>query len=398
MSNLSLPCKELFSLPDDLLYLDGNSLGPPLRNSADQAAQVVREEWGKELISAWNTAGWMSLPATVANQIAPIVGAPPDSISAGDTLSIKAYQALAAALQMRPDRKIVLSDAGNFPTDLYIAQGLIDLIDKSHELQTPPPEGVLDSITDEVAVVYLTHVDYRTGRMHDMKGITEKAHRVGALTIWDLAHSVGAMPLALEEVRTEFAVGCTYKYLNGGPGAPAFIYVRPDIVTSIDPAIAGWMGHRSPFAMSLKYDPVHSVERFRIGTPSVVQFKLLQQALNIWQGINLNEVRKRSILLSELFIDEVESRCPMLNLASPRPPERRGSQVSFSFSNAYSVVQALLDRGLIGDFREPDIMRFGITPLFLDENDMVRAAQTIEQVMNDETWRQPKYEVRNTVT
>ncbi len=398
MKTISLPCKELFSIPSHLVYLDGNSLGPPLRDSAELAAHVVSEEWGKELINAWNTEDWISLPVTVSNQIAPIVGAPQDSISAGDTLSIKAYQALAAALQMRPNRQIVLSDSGNFPTDLYIAQGLIDLIDKSHKLLTPAPEEVLDNITEEVAVVYLTHVDYRTGRMHDMKTITEKAHRVGAVTIWDLAHSVGAVPLELQETQTEFAVGCTYKYLNGGPGAPAFIYVRPDVVTSIDPAIAGWMGHKSPFAMSLKYDPVHSVERFRIGTPSVVQFKLLQRALKVWQALDMKEVRKRSVRLGELFIDEVESRCPMLTLASPRSSAARGSQVSFSYANSYSVIQALSDLGLIGDFREPNIMRFGITPLYLDEGDITRAARIIEQVMGDETWRRPQYEVRKTVT
>ena len=213
-----LPKKELFDIPSGTVYLDGNSLGPPLRNTSEQAVEVINDEWGKELIQAWNSADWMSMPRVVGDQVAPVIGAGPGTVAMGDTLSIKAYQALAAALSMRPDRKVILSDSGNFPTDLYIAQGLIDTLDRGHKLLTPPPEQVTDLINEDVAVVYLTHVDYRTGRLHNMDAITRRAHEHGAVTIWDLAHSAGAVPLEIQESNTEFAVGCTYKYLNGGPG------------------------------------------------------------------------------------------------------------------------------------------------------------------------------------
>lgn len=397
-SKSSLPRKELFEIPKGIIYLDGNSLGPPIRGSTDCADQVISEEWGKELIKAWNTAGWMSLPQSVGNQIAPVIGVSPDTVATGDTLSIKLYQALAAALSLRPDRKILLSDAGNFPTDLYMAQGLIDTMDKGHRLRTPSPEEVLDSLDENVAVVFLTHVDYRTGRVHDIDTITRRAHEVGAVMIWDLAHSAGALPLSIGNSNAEFAVGCTYKYLNGGPGAPAFIYVRPDIVTSITPALTGWLGHQDPFAMELTYRPSASTDRFRIGSPSIIQFKLLELAMNVWEGVDMTELRASSIALSSLFIEEIERRCSMLTLVTPRDPERRGSQVSFASDDGYAIMQALIERGVIGDFRQPNIMRFGIAPLYLAENDIIEAAQILEEIMIDEIWRDPKFQLKKEVT
>ena len=393
-----LPKKELFDLPSGTVYLDGNSLGPPLRNTSKQAVEVINDEWGKELIQAWNSADWMSMPRVVGDQVAPVIGARPGTVAMGDTLSIKAYQALAAALSMRPDRKVILSDSGNFPTDLYIAQGLIDTLDRGHKLLTPPPEQVFDLINDDVAVVYLTHVDYRTGRLHNMDAITQRAHEHGAVTIWDLAHSAGAVPLAVRETNTEFAVGCTYKYLNGGPGAPAFIYIRPDIVNSIRPALSGWLGHKDPFAMNLQYDPALSTERFRIGTPPVIQFKLLHFAMKIWERIEMSDIREASIGLGELFIQEVESRCPTLQLVSPRNALNRGSQVSFASDDAYAIIQALIAEGVIGDFREPNILRFGIAPLYLDKGDIVRAAEILEHVMHSQCWREAQYQQRKQVT
>ena len=393
-----LPKKELFDIPSGTVYLDGNSLGPPLRNTSEQAVEVINDEWGKELIQAWNSADWMSMPRVVGDQVAPVIGAGPGTVAMGDTLSIKAYQALAAALSMRPDRKVILSDSGNFPTDLYIAQGLIDTLDRGHKLLTPLPEQVTDLINEDVAVVYLTHVDYRTGRLHNMDAITRRAHEHGAVTIWDLAHSAGAVPLEIQESNTEFAVGCTYKYLNGGPGAPAFIYIRPDIVNSIRPALSGWLGHKDPFAMNLQYDPALSTERFRIGTPPVVQFKLLHFAMKIWEHIEMSDIREASIGLGELFIQEVESRCPTLELVSPRNALNRGSQISFASDDAYAIIQALIAEGVIGDFREPNILRFGIAPLYLDKRDIVRAAEILEQVMNSQSWREPQYQQRKQVT
>ncbi len=395
---MSLPKKHLFDLPEGVIYLDGNSLGAMPKGAVERASQVITQEWGNDLIRAWNTADWMSLPTRVGDRIAPLIGAPEGSVATGDTLSIKVYQALAAALKMVPDRRVILSDSGNFPSDLYIAQGLIGTIDKGYELRTPAPEDVLDAITDEVAVVMITQVDYRSGRMHDMTAITQKAHSVGAVMIWDLAHSAGAVPVEIAATNAEFAVGCTYKYLNGGPGAPAFIYVRPDLTTSVQPALAGWMGHDAPFAMEPGYRPAMSIERMRVGTPPIIQLSILDQALSAWEGVSMSEIREASIKLSETFIREVEARCPQAVLASPRDPAQRGSQVSFAFPDGYAAMQALIDHGVIGDFRAPDIMRFGFTPLYLDEADVIRACEIMETIFAQELWRDPKYQTRSRVT
>lgn len=393
-----LPRKDLFELPEGVIYLDGNSLGPLPRGAASRAATVITHEWGDQLIRAWNTADWITLPKRVGDRIGRLIGAPEGTVATGDTLSIKVYQALAAALKMRPDRRVILSDNGNFPTDLYMAQGLIGTIDKDYELRTPAPQDVAAAITSDVAVVMLTQVDYRSGRMHDMAAITKAAHEAGAVMIWDLAHSAGAVPVDMAGSNAEFAVGCTYKYLNGGPGAPAFIYARPDIVDSIQPALAGWMGHDAPFAMELGYRPAMSTERLRVGTPPIVQLSLLDAALDVWDGIGMDEIRAASIALSDLFIKEVEARCPQLTLASPRDPALRGSQVSFAFSDGYAAMQALIDRGVIGDFRAPDIMRFGFTPLYLEPDDIRAAAECMEEVLGKELWKDPKYQVKSKVT
>ena len=393
-----LPRKDKFDLPEGLIYLDGNSLGPLPKGALARAETVIREQWGQQLIRAWNTAGWMELPVKVGDRLAPLIGAPKGSVATGDTLSIKVYQALAAALKMRPERKVILSDSGNFPSDLYMAQGLIETIGGDLSLKTPAPEAVIDAIDETVAVVMLTHVDYRTGRLHDMRAITEAAHRAGAVMVWDLAHSAGAMALDVEGCGAEFAVGCTYKYLNGGPGAPAFIYARPDLIDAVEPALAGWMGHDAPFAMDPNYRPARDAERLRVGTPPIVQLSILDAALDAWDGVDMQALRQASMRLSDLFITEVERRCPALTLASPRDANQRGSQVSFAFEHGYAAVQALIDLGVIGDFRAPNIMRFGFTPLFLDEDDIRKAAALIERVTRDELWRDPKYQTRSRVT
>ncbi|WP_108837912.1 kynureninase [Tateyamaria sp. Alg231-49] len=395
---VSLPRKEMFDIPEGVIYLDGNSLGVLPKGAVERASSVIRDEWGGQLIKAWNTAGWMALPSEVGDTIAGLIGAPEGSVATGDTLSIKVYQALAAALKMRPDRRVILSDSGNFPSDLYMAEGLIKTIDKGYELQTPAPEDVLEAISDEVAVVMLTQVDYRTGRMHDMDAITAAAHAAGAVMIWDLAHSAGAVPVDVAGCNAEFAVGCTYKYLNGGPGAPAFIYARPDITLGLEPALSGWLGHAAPFAMEQAYRPAMSTERLRVGTPSVVQLSILQEALKVWEGVDMADLRAATVALSETFIAEVEARCPTLSLASPRDANIRGSQVSFAFEHGYPAMQALIERGVIGDFRAPNIMRFGFTPLYLEEAEIIRAAEIVEEVINTEVWREPKYQVKSRVT
>jgi kynureninase len=390
--------KERFDLPEGIIYLDGNSLGPLPANAVESVTRAIKQEWGVELIRAWNSAGWISLPQRVGDKIARLIGAPAGSVATGDTLSIKVYQAVAAALKMRPDRRVILSDSGNFPSDLYMIGGLIETIGGDYRLLTPAPDEVSQHIDDTVAVVILTQVDYRTGRMHDMEALTRKAQDADAVVIWDLAHSAGAVPVDLAGCGAEFAVGCTYKYLNGGPGAPAFIYVRPDIINDVKPALAGWMGHDAPFAMELSYRPAMSTERLRVGTPAIVQLSILDQALDLWDDVEMSDVRDVSVRLTAMFIEGVEARCPDLQLASPRQSELRASQVSFRFEHGYEAIQALIDHGVIGDFRAPDIMRFGFCPLFVGEDDVVNAIEIVAQVINERLWDNPKYRIRSKVT
>ncbi|WP_445943295.1 kynureninase [Roseicyclus sp.] len=395
---MSVLRKHLFDLPEGVIYLDGNSLGPLPKSVPARVAQAVTGQWGAHLIKGWNIDGWMAQPSRVGDRVGRLIGAQPGSVVMGDTLSIKVYQALSAALQMRPDRRVILSDSGNFPTDLYMAEGLIRHLGGTHRLHTVSPEAVMDNITNEVAAVMLTQVDYRTGRLHDMGAITRAAHAAGAVMIWDLAHSAGALPVDLAGSGAEFAVGCSYKYLNGGPGAPAFIYVRPDIADRIDPALAGWLGHAAPFAFDLDYRPAPGVERMRVGTPPVLQMTALDAALDVWEGVDMDALRAASIALSERFIAEVAARCPDLVLASPRDAQQRGSQVSFHFAHGYAAMQALIAHGVIGDFRAPDIMRFGFTPLYIDEDDVTRAAEILARIITDRLWDDPAYHARQAVT
>ena len=394
----NLPVKHLFELPQGVIYLDGNSLGPLPKSVTPRISEMISQEWGEQLIRGWNYAGWMEQPLRVGNRIAALIGAAEGSVVVGDTLSIKVFQALSAALEMRPDRKVVLSDSGNFPTDLYMARGLLDTLDKGHELRIVAPGEVAANIDESIAAVMLTEVDYRTGRKHDMDAITRIAHAKGAVVIWDLAHSAGAVPVDLARSNCEFAVGCTYKYLNGGPGAPAFVYVRPDIMAQVRPVLSGWLGHDAPFAFELDYRPAPGIERMRVGTPPVIQMTALEEALKIWDGVDMQALRQRSMDLSDLFIARVEAQCPQLTLASPRNAQERGSQVSFAFENGYAVVQALVDHGVIGDFRAPNIMRFGFTPLYIDKEDVERASDILQEILDKRLWDKPTYRQTNRVT
>ncbi|MBO9446482.1 kynureninase [Ruegeria sp. R14_0] len=390
--------KAKFDLPEGVVYLDGNSLGPLPRAAAARVNEMLVSEWGQMLITGWNKAGWMALPTGLGDRIGQLIGAEPGSVVTGDTLSIKVYQAVASALDLYPDRKVVLSDNGNFPSDLYMVEGLLRSLGSDYELRVVAPEDVADNLTDDVAVLMLTEVDYRTGRMHDMKTLTELAHANGTMTVWDLAHSAGAIPVDLAGCNADFAVGCTYKYLNGGPGAPAFIYVAPRLADKAQPALSGWLGHEAPFAFDLDYRPGHGIERMRVGTPPIIQMTALSAAMDIWDTADIHDVRAKSIELTELFIHRVESTCPDLTLASPRDPARRGSQVSFRFENGYAVMQALIARGVIGDFRAPDIIRFGFTPLYIDEHDVEQAVETLADIMSNRLWDAPEYMVRQRVT
>ncbi|WP_425084989.1 kynureninase [Ruegeria profundi] len=390
--------KAMFELPEGILYLDGNSLGPLPKAVDARLHQTATQEWGQMLITGWNKAGWMGLPTGLGDRIGRLIGAEEGSVVVGDTLSIKVYQAVASALELNPNRKVVLSDNGNFPSDLYMADGLLRSLGAEYELRVVAPEEVAENITEEIAVLMLTEVDYRTGRMHDMKALTELAHANGVVTVWDLAHSAGAIPVDLAGCNADFAVGCTYKYLNGGPGAPAFIYVAPRLSDRVRPALSGWLGHEAPFAFDLDYRPGSGIERMRVGTPPVLQMAALSAAMDVWDMAEMADVRAKSIELTELFIAKVEATCPGLILASTRDPAQRGSQVSFHFAEGYAAMQALIARGVIGDFRAPDIMRFGFTPLYVDENDVEQAAEILADIITNNLWDQPEYKIRQRVT
>ena len=393
--------RPLFHLPEGVVYLDGNSLGPMPKATPERLSRMVEGDWANELIGGWNGgwdgAGWMSAPTALGDRIGRLIGAPEGTVVCGDTLSIKVYQALAAALDMRPDRRVILSDSGNFPSDLYMADGLIRSLQRGHELRVVEPEEVADAIDESVAVLMLTEVDYRTGRLHDMRALTARAHEAGALAVWDLAHSAGAIPVDVQDADADFAVGCTYKFLNGGPGAPAFIYLLKRHMEAAQPALQGWLGHAAPFAFDPDYRPDPGIARMRVGTPPMLQLAALDAALDVFERTTMDALRARQIALSERFIAAVEGSTD-LALASPRDPHRRGSQVSFRHAEAYAVMQALIADGVIGDFRAPDILRFGICPLYNGEGDIDRAADTLARILRDGTWDRPEHRARKAVT
>ena len=390
--------RAMFDLPDGVIYLDGNSLGPLPKTAAARVAQAVTAEWGQLLITGWNKAGWMDQPSRIGDRIAKLIGAEPGTVVMGDPLSIKVYQALASALEMNPSRRVILSDTGNFPSDLYMAEGLCRTLGQGYSLKTVAPEDLSDAIDDTVAVTLITEVDYRTGRLHDMAALTARAHAHGALTVWDLAHSAGAFPVHLAACRADFAVGCTYKYLNSGPGGPAFIYVAPRHADVARPALSGWLGHEAPFAFDPSYRPGAGIDRMRVGTPPVLQLAALEAALDIWDHADIADVRSQSLALTDRFIAGVEATCPTLTLATPRAHDHRASQVSFRHPDGYAIMQALITRGVIGDFRSPDILRFGFTPLYITLSDVDRAVEILAGVMANALWDDPQYKTRAKVT
>ncbi|MGJ8529439.1 kynureninase [Maritalea sp.] len=390
--------KSMFHLPEGVIYLDGNSLGPLPKATPDHVSNMLTKEWGDLLITGWNKADWMGQPSRIGDRIGKLIGAPSGSVVMGDTLSIKVYQAVASALDLNKSRKIVLSDNGNFPTDLYMVDGLLKSLDNGHELRLADPEKVEAALNEDIAVLMLTEVDYRTGRKHDMKALTAKAQALGIIVIWDLAHSAGAVEVDVAACNADFAIGCTYKYLNGGPGAPAFIYVAPKHQEKIRPALSGWLGHEAPFAFDIDYRPGAGIERMRVGTPPVIALAALESSLDIWDMVTMKEVRQKSIELCDLFIAQVEQHCPSLSLNSPREGTNRGSQITFKFDDGYAAMQALVAHGVIGDFRAPNNMRFGFTPLYIDEGDVVAAVKILANVLDNKLWDKPEYNQRSRVT
>lgn len=387
-----------FQIPDGVIYLDGNSLGVLPKHVPARLAKVVEQEWGTGLVKSWNEHSWIDLPTRVGDRIGRLIGAPQGTVIACDSTSVNVFKVLAAALSLRPERRVILSDNGNFPTDLYIASGIKQLLGRGYELKIVAPEEVESALGDDVAVMMLTQVDYRTGRVHDMAALTGKAQAAGALAVWDLAHSAGAIPVDLSGSGADFAVGCGYKYLNGGPGAPAFLYVAEHLQDRVTSPLTGWMGHEAPFAFDLDYRPVSGIKRMTVGTPAILSLSSLDAALDVFDDVDMADIRTKSIALSEYFIAEVEARCPQLVLASPRDPALRGSQVSFRFAEGYALVQALIARGVIGDFRAPDVMRFGFTPLYLSHQDVETAVGILADILASKDWDRPELKIRAKVT
>lgn len=386
--------KARFALPDGVLYLDGNSLGPLQTAARRRLEETVAEQWGEGLIRSWNIHGWVDMPAKVAAKIAPLIGAAEGTVAVTDSTSVNLFKLVAVALARQPQRRTVLSQKGNFPTDLYIAEGVTRMLGAGHRLVTVEADDIPAAIGEDVALVMLTEVDYRTARRHDMAAVTALAHKAGALVLWDLAHSAGAFPVDVGAADADFAVGCGYKYLNGGPGAPSFLYVAPRHMEGLRQPISGWFSHAEPFAFAESYTPAPAIEAMRSGTPPVLSLAALDSALDIFAEADLAAIRAKADRLFDIFVSNVEAGCPDLALATPRDPALRGTQASFAFHDAYAAMQALIARGVIGDFRTPDIMRFGFTPLYLSHEDVWNAARILCEVMATRSWDNPAYRAR----
>jgi len=388
-----------FALPDGIVYLDGNSLGALPRAAAARVREVAEREWGERLVRSWNEAGWIDLPARVAARIAPLVGAAPDEVAVADSTSVDLFKLLAGAVRLRPGRCVILSEQENFPTDLYVAQGLAALA-PSLELRLVPRAELASALDDRTAVLMLTHVDFRTGEIQDMAGWTRSAQRAGALALFDLSHSAGALPIELDAAEVDLAVGCGYKYLNGGPGAPAFAFVARRHQPSFETPLMGWMGHAAPFAFDTRYRPAAGIARLACGTPPILSTAALECGVATIEKGGVDRLRRKSAALTDLFVRLVEQECAGfgLTLASPREAERRGSQVSLRHPEGYAIVQALIARGVIGDFRAPDLLRFGFAPAYLRFADAWDAAAALRAVMLEREWERPQHRERARVT
>ncbi|NWE15193.1 kynureninase [Pseudomonas yamanorum] len=399
------PLRNQFALPAGVIYLDGNSLGARPVAALARAQAVIAEEWGNGLIRSWNSAGWADLSQRLGNRLAPLIGARDGEVVITDTTSINLFKVLSAALTVQreraPGRKVIVSEASNFPTDLYIAEGLTELLQQGYSLRlVNSPDELPQAIDQDTAVVMLTHVNYKTGYMYDMQAQTALSHECGALAIWDLAHSAGAVPIDLHQAAADYAIGCTYKYLNGGPGSQAFVWVSPTLVDAVTQPLSGWFGHTRQFAMESRYAPSQGIARYLCGTQPITSLAMVECGLDIFAQTDMASLRTKSLALTDLFIALVESRCAAheLTLITPREHARRGSHVSFEHPEGYAVIQALIARGVIGDYREPRIMRFGFTPLYTSFTEVWDAVEILGEILDQKTWDQPQFKVRHSVT
>ena len=386
--------RDRFVLPEGVVYLDGNSLGPMPRAAADVLNRTIEQEWGHDLIRSWNSAGWFDMPARLGDRIGALLGAAPGQTLICDTTSINLYKAIHAAIGLRPDRNVVIAEEESFPTDLYIIEGAMRSAGRPMQRRLIGRDGPsIDSLLDDqVAVAVLSHVNYRTGELLDMAGITRRLHDSGALVVWDLCHSAGVVEIAFDRHAVDFAVGCTYKYLNGGPGSPAFIAVAKAHQAAAQHPLSGWWGHAAPFAFDRDFRPDAGIRRFLCGTQPIISLRGVEVALDAMQGVEMAALRQKSLALTELFMARVGALLPGLDIVTPRLPSSRGSQVGISFDKGYAVVQAMIERGVIGDFRAPDLMRFGFAPLFVRYQDVWDAAEILASCINAEVWRDPRFD------
>jgi kynureninase len=392
--------RDRFFLPDGIVYLDGNSLGAMPKAVPERMREVVEDEWGRDLVRSWNIHGWIDIQKRIGVKIGRLIGAREDETIVADSTSINLFKTLAASLDLRPDRRVIVSERSNFPTDLYMAEGLIRHLGRGHSLRLVEPDEIEASITDDVAVVMLTQVNYRTGRLHDMRRITEVAHARGAIMLWDLAHSAGAVPIDVTSANVDFAVGCGYKYLNGGPGAPAFLYVPKRLQSSFDPVLSGWHGHATPFTFEPSYHAAEGIERMAVGAPAVLSLVALEVGIDLMLEVSQDVLRAKSLQQTSMFDALVEQEIgrDVVSLVTPREPAMRGSQLCYSYDNAWPVMRALIARGVIGDFRAPDILRFGFTPLYLGFAELWDAVATLKDILATRAWDKPEYHARAKVT
>jgi kynureninase len=392
--------RDRFTIPDGVIYLDGNSLGPMPRAAASVLNRTIEQEWGHDLVRSWNSAGWFDMPVQLGDRVGALLGAAPGQTLVCDTTSINLFKAIHAAIGLRPDRDVVIAEDAAFPTDLYVIEGAMNSAGRPMQRRLvgtdgPSVEALLD---DGVAVVVLSHVNYRTGELLDIEAITKRIHDAGALAVWDVCHSAGVVELAFDRHAVDFAVGCTYKYLNGGPGSPAFIYVAKAHQSAARHPLSGWWGHAAPFAFDRDFQPDAGIKRFLCGTQPIISLRGVDVALGALDGVELPPLREKSLALTELFIARVTALLPNMDVVTPREPTLRGSQVSIAFDNGYSVIQAMIERGVIGDFRAPDIMRFGFAPLYLRFQDVWDAAEILAECVRAEVWHDPRFSHQLAVT
>ena len=393
--------RERFQLPEGVVYLDGNSLGPPSRTMRARVAAFIAEEWGGDLIASWNRHGWFRLPERVGARLAPLLGAGEDEVIAADSVSLNLFKLLGALLVRPGPRRVVLAEETNFPTDLYMAEGLVGLLgERGAELRLVAPQNFEAALGPEVAVATLTQVDFRTGKKHDLRRLTAAARAAGVPIVWDLSHSAGAFPLELNEDGVEYAVGCGYKYLNGGPGAPGFLYVARELQQGLETPLSGWMGHRSPFEFETRYRPAAGMRRFLTGTPGIVSMITLEEGLRTFDGVEMVALREKSAALGDLLLRLADERLREFGVEAVSPPNaaERGSQVSLRHPEGYPVMQALIARGIVGDFREPDLLRFGFAPLYVRYRDVWDAVEALREVLAGGEYQSSRFQRRNPVT